>query len=84
MQCAAQGGKGQLKISFLKARFLVCDKINSDHRKPLSGDNLIYLKAAADAEVTLLNVWNKAHLGAVTVVNQGGLGVSILSICAGK
>ena len=84
MQCAAQGGKGQLKISFLNARFLVCDKINSDHRKPLSGDNLIYLKAAADAEVTLLNVWNKAHLGAVTVVNQGGLGVSILSICAGK
>ena len=63
---------------------MVCDKINSEFRKPLSGDNLLYLKAADDAEVNLLNVWNKAHLGAVTVVNQGGLGVSILSICAGK
>ena len=50
MQCAAQGGKGQLKISFQNAKFLVCDKINSENRKPLSGDNLIYLKAAADAE----------------------------------
>ena len=84
MQCAAQGGKGQLKISFPNAKFLVCDKINSEYRKPVLGDNLIYLKAATDAEVTLLNVWNEAHLGAVTVVNQGGLGVSILSICSGK
>ena len=84
MQCAAQGGKGQLKISFPNAKFLVCDKINSEHRKPVLGDNLIYLKEATDAEVTLLNVWNEAHLGAVTVVNQGGLGVSVLSICSGK
>ena len=84
MQCAAQGGKGQLKISFINARFLVGDKIKSELRKPLSGDNLLYLKAADDEEVNLLNVWNKAHLGAVTVVNQGGLGVSILSIIAGK
>jgi selenophosphate synthetase-related protein len=82
MQCAAQGGKGQLKISFPNAKFLVGDKINSEHRKPVPGDNLIYLKAATDAEVTLLNVWNEAHLSAVTVVNQGGLGVSILSLCA--
>ena len=84
MQCAAQGGKGQLKISFQNAKFLVCDKINSENRKPLSGDYLIYLKAATDAEVALLNVWNDAHLSAVTVVNQGGLGASILSISAGK
>jgi len=82
MQCAAQGGKGQLKISFPNTKFLVGDKINSEHRKPVPGDNLIYLKAAADAEVTLLNVWNEVHLGAVTVVNQGWLGVSILSLCA--
>ena len=82
LQCAAQGGKGQLKISFPNAKFLVCDKINSEYRKPVLGDNLIYLKAATDAEVTLLNVWNEAHLGAVTVVNQGGLGVSVLSICS--
>jgi len=82
MQCAAQGGKGQLKISFPNAKFLVGDKINSEHRKPVPGDNLIYLKAATDAEVTLLNVWNEVHLSAVTVVNEGGLGVSILSLCA--
>jgi len=82
MQCAAQGGKGQLKISFPNTKFLVGDKINSEHRKPVPGDNLIYLKAAADAEVTLLNIWNEVHLGAVTVVNQGWLGVSILSLCA--
>jgi selenophosphate synthetase-related protein len=82
MQCAAQGGKGQLKISFPNTKFLVGDKINSEHRKPVPGDNLIYLKAAADTEVTLLNVWNEVHLGAVTVVNQGWLGVSILSLCA--
>jgi len=82
MQCAAQGGKGQLKISFPNAKFLVGDKINSEHRKPVPGDNLIYLKAATDAEVALLDVWNEVHLSAVTVVNQGGLGVSILSLCA--
>ena len=82
MQCAAQGGKGQLKISFPKAKFLVGDRINNEHRKPVPGDKLIYLKASTDAEVTLLNVWNEAHLGAVTVVNQGGLVVSILSLCA--
>jgi len=82
MQCAAQGGKGQLKISFPNAKFLVGDKINREHRKPVPGDNLIYLKAATDAEVTLLNVWNEVNLSAVTVVNQGGLGVSILSLCA--
>ena len=82
MQCAAQGGKGQLKISFPNAKFLVGDKINSEHRKPVPGDNLIYLKAATDAEVTLLNVWNEVHLGAATVVNQGELGVNILTLCA--
>jgi phosphoribosylformylglycinamidine (FGAM) synthase-like enzyme len=82
MQCAAQGGSGQLKISFPNAKFLVGNRINSEYRKPVPGDNLIYLKAATDAEVTLLNVWNEAHLSAVTVVNQGGLGVSILSLCA--
>ena len=82
MQCAAQGGKGQLKISFPNTKFLVGDKINSEHRKPVPGDNLIYLKAATDAEVTLLNVWNEVHLGAATVVNQGELGVNILSLCA--
>jgi len=82
MQCAAQGGKGQLKISFPKAKFLVGDRINNEHRKPVPGDKLIYLKASTDAELTLLNVWNEAHLGAVTVVNQGGLVVSILSLCA--
>jgi len=84
MQCAAQGGKGQLKISFPSANFLVGDKTNSEHRKPVPGDKLIYLKAVSDAEETLLNVWNEAHLGAVTVVNRGGLGVSILSICVEK
>ena len=52
MQCAAQGGKGQLKISFPNAKFLVGDKINSEYRKPISGDNLIYLKAATDTELT--------------------------------
>ena len=78
MQCAAQGGKGQLKISFPSANFLVGDKINSEYRKPVPSDKLIYLKAVADAEETLLNVWNEAHLGTVTVVNPGGLGVSIL------
>ena len=82
MQCAAQGGKGQLKISFPNTKFLVGDKINSEHRKPVPGDKLIYLKAAADAEATLLNVWNEVPLGAVTVVNPGGLGASILSLCA--
>ena len=82
MQCAAQGGKVQLNISFPKAKFLVGDRINNEHRKPVPGDKLIYLKASTDAEVTLLNVWNEAHLGAVTVVNQGGLVVSILSLCA--
>ena len=41
MQCAAQGGKGQLKISFPNAKFLVGDKINSEHRKPVPGENLI-------------------------------------------
>ena len=82
MQCAAQGGAGQLKISFPSANFLVGDRINSNHRKPVSGDKLIYLKAAADAEATLLNVWNEVPLGAVTVVNPGGLGASILSLCA--
>ncbi len=82
MQCAAQGGAAQLKISFPNANFLVGDRINSEHRKPVPGDKLIYLKAAADAEATLLNVWNEVPLGAVTVVNPGGLGASILSLCA--
>ncbi len=82
MQCAAQGGAGQLKISFPNANFLVGDRINSEHRKTVPGDKLIYLKAAADAEATLLNVWNEVPLGAVTVVNPGGLGASILSLCA--
>ena len=82
MQCAAQGGKGQLKISFPNAKFLVGDKINSEHRKPVPGDNLIYLKAATNPELTLLNIWNEVPLSAVTVINQGGLGVGIISLCA--
>ena len=81
MQCAAQGGKGQLKISFPNAKFLVGDKINSEHRKPVPGDNLIYLKAATDAELTLLNIWNEVPLRAVKFINQGWLGVSIISLC---
>ena len=50
IQCAAQGGKGQLKISFTNTNFLVGYNINSEHRKAVPGDNLIYLKAATDPE----------------------------------